>query len=413
MNATIISIGDELLIGQTINTNASMIARKIAKAGVSVNSILTIGDTGNAIREAVAAAQANSDIAIVTGGLGPTHDDLTKDVLVKHFGGKLVLYPEILKALEARFEQRGYRMPENNRGQAMLPDNAKVLPNKVGTAQGMLFQSGKFLCFVLPGVPYEASFIMDDSIVPMLSSMIKDVVLLHQSWRTVGVPESVLAEKIGDIAAIEEHGKLAFLPKYSGVDLRISVRAANRAEAETRIRKSEKIIRAKVGHHIYGSGDESLAGTVGAILRERSATLAVAESCTGGLLCARLTSEPGSSDFFVGGMVTYSNAEKIRQLGVREDTLKKHGAVSEEVALEMSVGARHRLQVDFAISTTGIAGPGGGSAEKPVGTVWIGFASAEKSYAKKYTISSLREVNQERSVNYALAILLRELAGRS
>lgn len=411
MNACVISIGNELLIGQTINTNAAWIGQKLSDIGLLLDTVITVGDEAQAIVEALDAALAKHTVAIVTGGLGPTHDDITKKVITDYFGGKLVFHQPVLDKIKSYFEARGYQMPANNEGQAWLPDNAEILPNKVGSAQGMLFRKNEKYCFVLPGVPREMKYIMETSILPILREQIRDQVILHYTWRTAGVPESVLAEKLDNVAEIEQHGRLAFLPKYTGVDLRLTIKAGTIQNVETHRRAADQHIRAKVDKYIYGTGDIPLEQVVGEILRSRKQTVAVAESCTGGLICHKMTSIAGSSDYFLGGMITYSNDQKIKALGVSEATLVAHGAVSEQTAVEMASGVRHRVDADYGLSVTGIAGPGGGTAEKPVGLVYIGLATPTETRAHRYMFANDREINQERSAATALLLLLKALKG--
>lgn len=409
MNACVVSIGNELLIGETVNTNAAWIGRRLGETGIVLQKIITIGDDGNAIVSAVDEAVGHYAVTIVTGGLGPTHDDITKNVITDYFGGKLVFHPEILARLKAYFEARGYPFPKTNESQAYLPDNAEILPNKAGSAQGMLFKKNGHLCFVLPGVPREMEYIMENSVLPYLRQLKNDQVVQHFTWRTTGVPESLLAEMLGDVSRIEEHGRLAFLPKYTGVDLRLTVEAKSVEEAETHRKQVEKLITEKIGNYVYATGDMPLEKVIGDLLREKRQTLAVAESCTGGLICSRLTRIPGSSAYFMGGMVTYSNEQKVKALGVSAATLARHGAVSEETAREMAAGVRRAVGTDYGLSVTGIAGPEGGTPEKPVGLVYIGLATKNQVEARRHLFARDRQINQERSATAALLWLWRVL----
>ncbi|MFQ5633679.1 MAG: competence/damage-inducible protein A, partial [bacterium] len=387
------------------------IGKKLSEIGVALEKVVTIGDEKREIESTVDAAVRDYEVTIVTGGLGPTHDDITKKTVVDYFGGKLVFHEEILIRLKEFFEARGYKMPANNEGQAWLPDNAEILPNKVGSAQGMLFRKNGNICYVLPGVPREMNYIMENSVLPYLQQQARDSVILHYTWRTTGVPESKLAEMLDNLEEIGNYGKLAFLPKYTGVDLRISIAAKSRAEADNRRRAAEQLILDKAGKFVYATGNVPLEKIVGDLLRERKKTLAVAESCTGGLICHQITSIAGSSDYFMGGMITYCNDQKIKALGVSELTLEKYGAVSEEIASEMAAGVRERVGTDYGLSVTGIAGPGGGTEEKPVGLVYIGLATNSHDRAKKFLFARDRAINQERSAAAALLMLLLELKG--
>ncbi|MFQ5630088.1 MAG: nicotinamide-nucleotide amidohydrolase family protein, partial [bacterium] len=267
------------------------------------------------------------------------------------------------------------------------------------------------LCYVLPGVPREMTYIMENSVLPYLQQQVKDNVILHYTWRTTGVPESKLAEMLGDINKIEKYGKLAFLPKFTGVDVRISITANNQQEAENLRQAADELVLDKAGKFVYATGDMPLEQVVGDLLRERNETLAVAESCTGGLICHQITSIAGNSDYFMGGMITYSNDQKIKALGVSELTLEKFGAVSEDMAKEMAAMVRDRVGTDYGLSVTGIAGPGGGTNDKPVGLVYIGLATNNGVRVKKFLFAKDRASNQERSAAAALLMLLLELKG--
>lgn len=409
MRAWIITIGDEVLIGQTVNTNAAWLGQQLSQIGVAIKRVVTIGDDAGLIQRSVREAMEHADLLLVTGGLGPTHDDVTKTAISELFESKLIFYPEILERMKKRFRELGYEMPASNEGQAWLPEKARILPNLVGSAQGMLFERDGHRCVVMPGVPREMRYIVEHSLIPMLSAEEFDEYVVHFTWRTTGIAESRLFELLGDISAIEAHGKLAFLPKYSGVDLRLSTTAKSKAEAKKHIQMAEKIILDKAGKYVYATGDVTLEAVIGTLLEAKKMTLAVAESCTGGLLGHKITSVPGSSNYFIGGFITYSNEEKISRLGVSQETLAREGAVSETTAREMAVGARERCKADFALAITGIAGPAGGSAEKPVGLVYIGLAGPRGVRVHRYLFGPDREINKERSAYAALHMLLREL----
>ncbi len=413
MNACIISIGNELLIGQTVNTNAAWMGEKLSEVGVRVQKVITIADDAAAIRSALDDALHSADLALVTGGLGPTHDDITKQVVTEYFGGKLIFHPDILERLRRAFAKRGIDMPAVNEGQAWLPDNARILPNKVGSAQGMLFEQNGKMCAVMPGVPREMKYIMENSVLPLLQERVSGTVILHRTWRTSGIAESALFEKLGRIEDLEAFGKLAFLPKYCGVDIRLTIAAADRDKAEQRLQAAEKILLDKVGKYIYANGDTPLEAVVGELLKSQKATLAVAESCTGGLICDRITNISGSSEYFMGGVIAYSNAEKTARLGVSPETLARHGAVSEETAKEMAAGVRRTTGTDFGLSTTGIAGPTGATPGKPVGLVYVGLASPQGVTAKRFVFGEDRLINKERSAYAALWMLYKALKERS
>jgi len=409
MNAQIISIGDELLIGQTINTNAAWIGEKLSEVGVAVSKVVVIGDVEQAIRDAIDRALREADLTLVTGGLGPTHDDITKKTVVDYFGGTLKFHPDILERLREAFKRRGFDMPAANENQAWLPDNAEILENRMGSAQGMLFKKNGRMCVVMPGVPREMKYIMENSVLPMLQQQGGDRVIRHHTWRTCGIPESTLFELLGDISELEQHGKLAFLPKYSGVDIRLSVQAGSAKEAETHVRFVEQRIMEKAGKYVFGTGDTPLEQALGELLTQRRETLAVAESCTGGLIANRITNIPGSSNYFLSGVVAYSNDEKIHRLQVSPETLERYGAVSEQTAREMALGVRKTTGATYGLSTTGIAGPGGATPEKPVGLVYIGLSAPNHLMAKRFTFGKDRLINKERSAYAAMFILYRVL----
>ena len=405
----IISIGDELLIGQTVNTNASWMGQKLSEIGVAVKRVTTIADEKKAIVSALDNALAFADLVLVTGGLGPTHDDITKTVVADYFESELAFHRDIYENLKKRFEARGYKFPESNAGQAWLPRNAEIFPNSVGSAQGMCFRKNNRACVVMPGVPAEMQYIMTNSVLPVFSAQIKDEVILHHTWRTTGIAESILFERLGDIAAIEKFGKLAFLPKYTGVDIRLSVYEKSAEKAQENVRKAEKIILQRAGKYIFSTVGASLEQAVADRLTERKLTVAVAESCTGGLLGKKFTDVPGSSAYFLGGMITYNNEQKINALQVSSELLAKYGAVSKEVASQMAKNIRQICKSDIGISITGIAGPAGGTEDKPVGLVFIGLAINDDIIVKKNLFGRERKLNRERSAHTAVQMLFEAL----
>ncbi len=410
MTAEIIAIGDELLIGQIVNTNASWLGEQLGRAGVPVRFMTTVGDNGEDIRAALQIALTRADFIIATGGLGPTHDDITKKVVTEFFeAGPLVRDDGVLAHIKNIFTRRNIPMSPVNEEQAMVPRGAKVLWNANGTAPGLLFEKNGKHCAVMPGVPFEMKAITTTELMPFLRERANGQVIRHHTVKTFGIAESSLAEKLAPIAEIEQYCKLAFLPSYFGVNLRISVTGNASEEAERHVAAAEKIILAKAAKYVYGYNDDSLEEVVGRKLKEQNATLALAESCTGGLLAHRLTNISGSSEYFLRGYVTYSNAAKIELLGVPEEIIAQHGAVSEPCALAMAAGAKKMSNSDYAVAITGIAGPSGGTPEKPVGTVWIGLASPQRVSAKHFLFMNDRIVNKERFAQAALAMLYRAL----
>lgn len=410
MIAEIIAIGDELLIGQVVNTNASWLGEQLGRAGVPVRFMTTVGDSGEDIRAALQHAFSRADFVIATGGLGPTHDDITKKVVMDFFAaGPLILDEKVLAHVRGIFTRRNIPMAPVNEEQALVPRHAKVLWNANGTAPGLLFEkSGKF-CAVMPGVPFEMKSITTSGVLPFLHERADGQIIRHRTVKTFGIAESNLSEKLAPISELEQHCKLAFLPSYFGVNLRITVAGQEQNEVEHRVAAAEKIILAKAGKYVYGYNDDSMEQVVGRKLREQKATLALAESCTGGLLAHRITNISGSSEYFLRGYVTYSNAAKIEMLGVPKEIIAQHGAVSEACALAMATGAMKKSNTDYAVALTGIAGPSGGTSEKPVGTVWIALASPHGVSAKHFLFANDRIVNKERFAQAGLAMLYRAL----
>lgn len=409
---SIITIGDEICIGQIVNTNAAWIAGKATSTGANVKLHSTIGDNKESLINELNRLIPLNDLVILTGGLGPTHDDITKNVLCEYFQDKLILHNDTLDYLKKIFSLRGYTLTERNMEQAYLPSKCIVLKNEVGTAPGMLFEeNGKFV-ISLPGVPAEMKFIMNDSVIPFISSKIaerNDYVVLFKNLQTAGIPESKLADMIGEPKEFLGDCTLAFLPSYRGVKLRIGVSGKNFDTAREKLFKIEKTINEKVSGNIFSADDESLISKVGSLLSERNLTVAVAESCTGGLLGAEFTSISGSSKYFSGGVIAYSNEIKEKILNVSKNNLMKFGAVSEQVAFELASNVRDIFKTDVGIGITGIAGPTGGTVEKPVGTVFIGLAFRDNIKVKRFVFSTEREVNRERAVGTALTMLLQEL----
>lgn len=409
MNAAVITIGDELLIGQVINTNQAYIARKLNDAGVSVDRMMTVGDSQPAILDAFRDAWEKFDVVVVTGGLGPTHDDITKHAVCTFFDSPLETRQELVDHIRALLARRNIPWRASHEEQALFPAKASVVPNPLGTAAGMMFELDKKLFFVLPGVPYEMKAIMDETVAPFLRSRPESGAIRHRTLRTAGATESFLASEIGPVETFLQAATLAFLPSPTGVRLRISVHSSNPREADAEIQRIEAFIRARVGGFVYGIDEEELEEVVGRLLTGAKLTLAVAESCTGGHIADRITHVSGSSAYFDRGVVTYSNASKTELLGVPASLIESEGAVSESVARAMADGVRRMANTAIGLSTTGIAGPTGGTPGKPVGLVWIGYADSRKSFAKRYQFGNERLVVKERASQAALEILWRQL----
>ena len=378
MQIELLTIGDELLLGFTVDTNAAYLARELAAIGVEIVHRATVGDDAEQIAAAVSEAIERTGAVITTGGLGPTADDRTRPVIAKLFGRELVLDESIVAQIEARFwRMSSAKMPQTNIVQAMVPTGARVLQNNHGTAPGLWIDDakGRWVA-MLPGVPREMRGLTHDAILPILRERIgaAPVAIVSRTLRTTGIGESALAERLGDLSQSVEGMPLAFLPGWAGVDLRLTSRTLAPGDAKLALDAGARMLREVAGPVVYGEESDDLAELVLGMCRERGYSIAVGESCTGGLLGARLTAIPGSSDVFHGGVIAYENSVKTKLLGVSDVTLKEHGAVSEQVAREMAEGSARVLGTTIGIGITGVAGPGGGTPEKPAGTVWIAVA---------------------------------------
>lgn len=378
MKIEIVTIGDELLLGHTIDTNAAHLARELAEAGVEIVHRSTVGDDAADIAAAVRDALDRTGAVITTGGLGPTADDRTKPAIAELFGRGLYRDEAIVDSMKERWEKLKRRgpFPESNISQAMIPEGATVLPNRHGTAPGIWLEDERARWVaMLPGVPREMRGLLADELMPRIeqraSSEGKRLVIRSRTLRTTGIAESALADKLGELAKSVEGLGVAFLPGVEGVDLRLTSRGLPPEDADALLERGVAKLREAAGRYVFGEAGTDLAEVVLRMARRRDVRIAVAESCTGGLLGARLTAVPGSSDVFLGGVIAYHNAVKRQLLGVDNSDLAEHGAVSEEVAAGMARGVRELLRADIGISITGVAGPGGGTAAKPVGMVWV------------------------------------------
>jgi len=386
--AEIISIGDELLYGQTLDTNAHWISHKLDEYNIKVFQRTTIGDDADQILNAFATAAERVDIVLITGGLGPTKDDLTKPLLAKYFGVGMVHHEEVLRDITLLFAKASREVTALNAQQADLPANCEKITNPVGTAPGMWFYENNTVFVAMPGVPYEMKSIMTQGILPKLHEIFSKGVLHHHIIKTIGITESSLSDLIEDWEVnLPKHIKLAYLPTKGQVKLRMTGSGDDLNTLKQEIDTLQMAIMPKIAKYVYGFGADSLEGVIGQLLNKNNLTLATAESCTGGYLAHMITSVPGSSRYFKGSVIAYSNEVKIAQLGVSTEDLKQQGAVSEEVAKAMAEGVRKELNADISIATTGIAGPDGGTVEKPVGTVWIAYSDKHKTLAKKFNFS--------------------------
>ncbi|MEX2117258.1 MAG: competence/damage-inducible protein A [Bacteroidota bacterium] len=412
MNAEVLSIGDELLIGQVINTNQAFIAEKLNSVGITVTRMTTVGDQTDDMLAALRFAWEHSDIVTVTGGLGPTHDDLTRAVVCEFFRTDLIRDDFALENIKKLFQARGLPMTRVNEDQAMVPKGCTVIQNPHGTAPGYFFEQQGKIMIVMPGVPYEMTAMMEEFVLPYFSRTVDKQVIRHRTLKTTGIAESTLSELIGDVSQLFPPNQgitLAYLPSPLGVRLRISVRTHSLEQAGRLIPEIEEKIRAKAKKYIYAVDQEELEDVVGRILTERGLTIAVAESCTGGHIANRLTNVSGSSAYFERGFISYSNASKSAELGVSESLLKEHGAVSREVAETMAKAARTVANTDIGLSTTGIAGPTGGTPEKPVGLVWVGYSDKKHTIALRFHYPTERRRFKERATQTALELLRRKL----
>ena len=403
MNAYLINIGDELLIGQVVNTNASWIASELEKNNIHVARILTIADDFNDISNTLSEALGHAEVVIMTGGLGPTKDDITKTALCDYFDMQLVMHEPSLANVTDFFTKRGLQISAINQMQGLVPDGCEPLLNKVGTAPGMWFERDGKIVVSLPGVPFEMQWLMSEYVLPKLQQRLGTEAILHKTVLTCGIGESFLADTIEAWElALPTNFRLAYLPEAGKVRLRLSAHGDDKLLLQQQMDEQLAKLIPLIDTYIYGYDDETFASVIGKLLIERGATLATAESCTGGQLGHRITEVAGASAYYLGGVVAYSNDIKEQLLGVHTDTLTQYGAVSAQTAEAMAIGCRRLFQSNYAIATTGISGPTGGTEEKPLGTVWIAIASEKEVVSKKYVFRTTRAQHQERTVNQAL-----------
>jgi nicotinamide-nucleotide amidase len=406
MLAEIITIGDEILIGQIVDTNSAWMAKHLNDAGIRVKQISSISDDKEHILTALAEAAKRADIIFITGGLGPTRDDITKNTLAEYFNVKMVENTEALSNVLRIFERYNRPLLEVNRLQAEVPENCEVIINKNGTAPGMWFNEGGKIYVSMPGVPFEMMYMMEEEVIPKIKTLFSLPVIIHKTILTVGEGESFLAERIADIEdSLPDYIKLAYLPKLGQVRLRLSGYGDDETFLRTKVNEFAAKLIERVANVVVAEEDIPLEQTILNYMAERDLTLSVAESCTGGYISHLFTQHAGSSKVFYGGAVSYSYELKESILGVKHETLWQYGAVSEETVKEMVEGALLNFKSDYAIAVTGIAGPGGGLPDKPVGTVWIAVASARKTLIKKFTFGNRRQQNIERSATTALSML--------
>ncbi len=411
MTAEIITIGDELLIGQIVDTNSAWIGEQLSLTGIKVHQISSISDDEKHILEALAEAEKRVDLVLITGGLGPTKDDITKKTLCKYFNTRLIIHEDILEKIKIFFDRRGFKMSEVNVQQAALPENCTIIPNPVGTASGMWFEKNNTVFVSMPGIPHEMKRIMTDGVLPKLKNEFDLPVIIHRTILTYGIIESELSDQLEDFEKnLPEGVKLAYLPSLERLRLRLSITGKNREKLEKLLDEQVSELKKYLGNKVFGFGDSNLQEAIGILLKNTGQTVATAESCTGGNIAHLITSVPGSSEYFKGSVVAYDNSIKQNVLKVNEQSLIKHGAVSKEVVEQMALGVQKLMKTDFAIATSGIAGPGGGTDEKPVGTTWIAVATPNgEVHAKKYVFGTQRQQNIRRASAVALNNLRKSL----
>lgn len=402
MKATIVTIGDEILIGQIVDTNSAWIGRQLNDIGIDVTEILSVNDSREGILSGLNRAHQVSDLILLTGGLGPTKDDITKSVLAEFMEDELEFSEENYGLIKKMFERRNITITPAHKEQCYLPSSAQLLENKMGTAPGMLFKKAGKTIISMPGVPYEMKYIMEHGVLPMFLDK-SEIVIIHKTIRTVGEGESRIALKIEDIATeLPETVKLAYLPSLGTVRLRLTGKGKDRQQLQKDIDTASDRIVARLDNLVYGYGDTLLEKALGTLAKECGVTLSLAESCTGGHIAHKMTSISGSSAYFKGGIVAYANEIKEQVLGVSPKTIEACGAVSEETVLEMLSGVLKLTNTDIGASVSGIAGPTGGSPEKPVGTIWIAYGSAEK----QETIKLLLGKDRLKNIEYATVVVL-------
>ena len=413
MKAQIITIGDEILIGQTLNSNAAYIGEKLTEIQLDVSKSTTVGDNATHILHEFSEAFKNNSIIIVTGGLGPTHDDVTRNCIADFFETELIFDESVLADVHELFKKRGREVTKTNEDQALVPKIAEVIRNKRGTAPGTWIEKDDKIFVSMPGVPYEMKMMMDEFVIPKLKEKFKPVEgkILTKNLLTTGIPESYLYEKLGDLDGLLNGAKLAFLPNQFGVKMRITVIGENEEDAKDKMVEIEQKIRTNIGRYIYGYGEILIEEVTGRLLKERGLKIAVAESCTGGLISSRFTNISGSSEYFDQGMVTYNNAAKVESLKVNEDSLEKFGAVSIEIARQMAEGIKAVSGADIGLAVTGIMGPTGATENKPVGLVYIGICDDKVCSAKEYKFGDDRLLNKDRTAQAAIDMVRRHLLG--
>ena len=410
MKAEIITIGDELLIGQTVDTNSAWMGAELSRIGFDIYRITSVSDKREEIIRVLSEVTGRSDVVLITGGLGPTSDDITKQTLCEFFGTRLVPDNKVLEMIEQMVRKRNFTMNENNRRQADIPENCRVLYNATGTAPGMWFEKNNTIFISMPGVPLEMKYIMEAHVLPELQTRFTSQFILHKNIMTYGMPEARLAEVLsGFESELPESIKLAYLPSFGIIKLRLTGKGKARGEVTESVAEQVRKLCSLIPDIIYGEDEESMEMKAGSLLRERKATVSTAESCTGGAIARMITSVPGSSDYFAGSVVAYDNLVKTGILKVPAEIIASNGAVSRETVEAMARGAADLFGTTYTIATSGIAGPTGGSEDKPVGTIWIAISGPSGIVSEKFVFGNDRNLNITRSSIAALNLLRKQI----
>lgn len=410
MIANIITIGDEILIGQVVDTNSTWIAKEFNKIGIAVKRIETISDNEEDIIKALDTSIPEVDLVVLTGGLGPTNDDITKVTLAKYFNGKLIRHQETYDKVEKFLKSRKVPLNEMNKRQAEVPDNCQIFKNDVGSAPGMLFEKDEKLILSVPGVPFEMQYIIENGLIPYIKEKRELPQIIHKTFMTIGGAESVLAERLEQFESnLPEYYSLAYLPSPGKVRIRLTARGDADSNIAMGFKEVSNELKLLLDKELYGYDEVTIEEVVGELLKENNYTISTAESCTGGGIGKAIAGVPGASAYFKGAIVSYANEVKQNILNVSEESIKEHGAVSKEVVLQMAENVREIMNTDIGIATSGIAGPTGGTEEKPVGTVWIAISSPKTTLAFKYNFGKDRKRTISRTVSTALNLVRLEI----
>ena len=412
VKAEVITIGDEILFGQITDTNTQWISTELTNIGIRTTRKSSVGDDEQAILDILQEAETRADVILITGGLGPTKDDITKKTLCKYFDTELYINDDALAIITSFFVKRGRPMTELNRQQAALPKNSTYIANHWGTAPGMWFERNGKLFISMPGVPFEMKSLMTNTLLPKLQAFFETPVIHHKMLRTVGIGESFLAERIANWEDnLPPHIKLAYLPSFGQVKLRLTATGSDLEQLKKDNQAEVDKVLPLIEDHVFGYDNDEMETVIGKLLKERDQTVATAESCTGGYVSHLITKVAGSSQYFMGGVVSYSNDVKINELGVKPETLADFGAVSEQTVIEMAEGVSQRMNTTYGIAASGIAGPDGGTDEKPVGTIWIACAGPKGTVTQKLQLGKYREQNIQYTGIYLLNLLRKQILG--